>query len=331
MCSTPIRIALTWSLVALLPVACLLPPHAFAAEQVFKLGHMFARNSIPDRAANKFAEIVVSSSKGTLKVEVYPEGLLGDERENLAQLRKGILHFAVTGDVVVSNIGNKYRVVNMPFIYRDPQHALKTYDSELGTVIRDNMRAEGVEALSWHYAGTRVLTANKPIRNLKDIKGLNLRLPQDSAWITTWTALGAITKHIQFPQLATALKLGTVDAQENPPNFIRTNRLHENQKYLITTNHMPQRQMLLASNELWLKLQEDKRVLLRKAAREASNWISTEAEREHVVDLKWLTHEGGMSLVEFDHQGISEAIASVPETLAGHEGQKILDQIRAIR
>jgi tripartite ATP-independent transporter DctP family solute receptor len=308
----------------------LTPLPARAAEQVFKLGHMFARNSIPDRAAQKFAEIVTTNSKGALKVEVYAEGLLGDERENLAQLRKGILHFAVTGDVVVSNIGDKYRVVNMPFIYRDARHALKTYDSELGNTIRANMRAEGVEALSWHYVGTRVLTANKPIRNLGDIKGLNLRLPQDSAWITTWRALGANTKYVQFTELAEALKLGSIDAQENPPNFIRASRLHEHQKYLITTHHMPQRQMILASAESWAKLHEDKRALLGAAAREASAWASALAEKEHVSDLNWLTHEGGMSLVEFDHKGIDTAIAGVPEALAGKEGQKILEQIRSI-
>ncbi len=308
-----------------------MPLHVQSAEQTYKLGHMFARGSIPDKTANKFAEIVAATSKGTLNVVVHPEGILGDERENLAQLRKGILHFSVTGDVVVSNIGDKYRVVNMPFIYRDAQHALKTYDSELGNTIRSNIRAEGVEALSWHYVGTRVLTANKPIRNVGDIKGLSLRLPQDSAWITTWRALGADTQHVQFTELATALRIGRIEAQENPPNFIRANRLHEHQKYLMTTNHMPQRQMILASGEFWKKLQEDKRALLRAAAREASNWATAQAEKQHDEDLIWLTREGGMIRVDFDHKGVSAAVVGVPNALAGKEGQQILEQIQAIQ
>lgn len=302
-------------------------PHA--AEQTYKLGHMFAKDSVPDRAAQKFAEIVTTRSKGTLKIQVHPEGLLGDERENLAQLLKGVLQFAVTGDVVVSNIGDKYRVVNMPFMYRSMEHALQTYESDLGKAIRGNIRGEGVEVLSWHYIGTRMLTANKPVRSMADIKGLQLRLPQDSAWIATWQALGANPRQVQFTELATALKVGRVEAQENPPGFIRANRLFENQKYLMTTNHMPQRQMILAAGEFWHKLNAGERALIGAAAREASEWATRQAEMEQKVDLAWLAREGGMTLVEFDFRGVAEAIAAVPNALAGKEGDAIFKKIRS--
>lgn len=302
-----------------------------AAEQVYKLGHMFAKESVPDRAAKKFAEILSTRSKGNLRIQVYPEGLLGDERENLAQLLKGTLNFSVTGDVVVSNIGDKYRVVNMPFMYRSVQHALQTYESDLGMAIRSNIRTEGVDVLSWHYVGTRMLTANKPIRSMADIKGLQLRLPQDSAWIATWQALGANPRQVQFTELATALKIGRVDAQENPPGFIRTNRLFENQKYLMTTNHMPQRQMILASGEFWRKLPASERTMIGAAAREASEWATNQAELEQKIDQAWLTKEGGMTLVEFDFQGVAEAVAGVPAALAGKDGEAIFKQIRAMR
>lgn len=302
-----------------------------AAEQVYKLGHMFAKESVPDRAAKKFAEILLTRSKGNLEIQVYPEGLLGDERENLAQLLKGTLNFSVTGDVVVSNIGDKYRVVNMPFMYRSVQHALQTYESDLGMAIRSNIRTEGVDVLSWHYVGTRMLTANKPIRSLADIKGLQLRLPQDSAWIATWQALGANPRQVQFTELATALKVGRVEAQENPPGFIRVNRLFVNQKYLMTTNHMPQRQMILAAGEFWRKLPATERTMISAAAREASEWATRQAELEQKIDQAWLTKEGGMTLVEFDFQGVAEAVAGVPATLAGKEGEAIFKQIRAMR
>lgn len=305
------------------------PCHVQAAEQTFRLGHMFARESLPDRAAHKFAEIVATRSKGNLRIQIHPEGLLGDERENLAQLQRGVLHFAVTGDVVVSNIGDKYRVVNMPFMYRDVQHALRTYDGELGKVIRNNIRAEGVEVLSWHFIGMRLLTANKPIRNIADIKGLQLRLPQDSAWVATWHALGATSHQVQFTELAAALKAGRVEAQENPPGFIRSNRLYENQKYLMKTNHMPQRQMILAASESWGKLNASERALIGAAAQEASAWVTRQAELAQEVDLAWLVREGGMTLVEFDASGVDTAIAGVPNALAGKQGEAIFNQIRA--
>lgn len=307
------------------------PVHEPVKEQVYKLGHMFATGSLPDKAAQRFASLVAERTGATVKVAVFSDGQLGDERENIAQLRKGLLNFAVTGDVVVSSLGDKYRIVNMPFIYRDVQHALRTYDSELGEAIRAKLRQEGIEVLSWHYIGTRMLTANRPIRNVADLKGLELRLPQDSAWTATWQALGARTRQVPFTELPRALAVGQVDAQENPPNFIRTNRLYEHQKYLMTTNHLPQRQMILASGAAWNRLPESRRAQILAAAREASDAITRQAVAEQEADLQWLVGAGGMTKVEFDASDVQAAIAPVPGLLAGPDGDQILEQIRRLR
>lgn len=316
-----------WLLAALL---ALLPLPAAAGEPL-KLGHMFARGSLPDLAAHKFAELVAARSRQAIRIEVHPAGLLGDERENVSQLRKGSLDFAVTGDVVISNLGDQYRVVNMPFIYRDAEHALAVYAGPLGAALRAAIRHEGIEVLSWHYVGTRVLTANRPIRDLGELKGLKLRLPQDHAWTATWQALGADTRQLPFTELADALRLGRVEAQENPPNFIRGNRLHEHQKYLMTTNHMPQRQMLLASGARWTRLPAAQRALLEAAARDAAAWTSARAATLQRADLDWLLDTGGMTRIDFDARGVDAAIAAVPDRLAGPAGQAIFKQIEALR
>ena len=59
---------------------------------------------------------------------------------------------------------------------------------------------------------------------------------------------------------------GKIEAQENPPNFIRASKLHEHQKYLMTTHHMPQRQFVLASQARWQQLPQATRDLLAQAA-----------------------------------------------------------------
>jgi tripartite ATP-independent transporter DctP family solute receptor len=322
---------LSWLSGLILCIVFGLSPVTAAAEHTYQLAHMFARGSLSDQAANKFAERVAAQSKGAVQILITPEGMLGDERENVAQLRKGVLNFSVTGDIIISNIGDHYRVINMPFIYRDAQHALQAYESSLGNTIRNNLKNEGIEALSWHYVGTRMLTAQKPIRNANDLKGLRLRLPQDSASITTWQALGADIKQVQFTELATALKQGRVDAQENPPNFIRANQLYLHQKYLIDTNHMPQRQMFLAGAAFWNKLPADQRALLRHAAAEASRWATAEAAAAQRRDLTWLINNGNMTFIQFDRKGIREIVDNTAKSLAGKEGFLILDKIRALR
>ena len=307
-----------------------LTPLAASALQALNLGHQFARDSIPDRTAHKFAELLSASTKGSFKVAVYPGAAFGDEREHLALLRKGTLDFTVTGDLIISSLSDKYRVVNMPFLYRDVRHALSVYDGALGTGMRNELKASGLIALSWHHVGNRLLTANKPIRNVDDLKGLNLRLPQDAAWTATWRALGAQPRHVQFSDLGTALKLGQVEAQENPANFIRAGRLYENQKYVILTHHMPQRQFIFASEKTMQALRPDLRAKVQKAAQEASLWATSIAGTESERDLAWLLGEGGMSAVEFDLRGVTERLAPVPASLAGEAGTAVYNTIKAI-
>ena len=52
---------------------------------------------------------------------------------------------------------------------------------------------------------------------------------------------------------------------------------------------------------------------------------------EHGPDmLAWLVQEGGMTPVEFDAQGVSELLTSVPASLAGQAGTAVYNTIKAI-
>ena len=298
-----------------------------AAAATLQMAHQFARDSIPDRAANKFADLVVQKSQGSLRITVHPASSFGDERDQLSLMQKGRLDLAITGDLLVSSISAKYLVVSMPFIYRDAAHALAVYDGPLGEGMRKEFLGLGLRALSWYHVGTRMLTANTPIRNMADLQGLNLRLPPDAGWIETWRVLGASPRQVPFTDLPAALKLGRVDAQENPPNFIRANKLYADQKYLVLSNHIPQRQFIFTAEKTWTSLTAGQRRLITEAATEAARWTSALAAKEQELDLKWLVEQGGMIVLPFDRTGIAESISGVPRTLAGAEGEQVFRQI----
>lgn len=322
------RLAVTGAPMAL--TLALYAPKARGARQL-RLGHQFAPDSIPDRVAQRFASQVAQVSAGALQVQVYPGGTFGDERAHLSLLRRGALDFSVTGDLIISSLDPAFLVVNMPFLYRDTAHALAAYSGPQGTAMREQMLQSGVLALSWHHVGMRVLTAHRPVRSIDDLQGLKLRLPPDAAWMAVWTALGASPVQIPFTDLPSALKLGKVHAQENPPNFVRAGKLHEHQKYLMRTNHMPQRQFLFASTSRWNTLSTSEQRVLHDAAREASRWAVTTAQQEDARDLAWLVGEAGMTSVAFDPAGINERLDAVARSLGGPSGLKAFEAIRALR
>ena len=58
---------------------------------VIKIGHAAAKEHFAQSSFEKFKELVEGNSKGKIKVEIYPEGELGGEREMLEQVLLGEL------------------------------------------------------------------------------------------------------------------------------------------------------------------------------------------------------------------------------------------------
>jgi TRAP-type C4-dicarboxylate transport system substrate-binding protein len=72
-----------------------------------------------------------------------------------------------------------------------------------------------------------------------------------------------------FSEVYIGLQQGTIDAQENPYEVIVSNRLYEQQDYVIETNHLPHLISLIVSSEFMDSLPEDQQAIIREAAETA--------------------------------------------------------------
>jgi tripartite ATP-independent transporter DctP family solute receptor len=315
-------------------VVCALTAMVFGASSAFaatklKLAHQFAPDSLAGQSVNRFAETVAKKTDGRITVQVLPGGAMGDERANLQQLSSGSLDIALVGDLVTSYMARDYMLMSMPFIYDSPEHALAVFRGDLGKelnkVVHDN---NGITVLGWQYVGTRELTANKEIKTLADLKGLKMRLANAEILVKAWGKTGVNILNINFNELYLALQTGTVEAQENPPNFIRANKFNEVQKYLIATNHLPQMQCLFMNSKILEGLDEADRKAVIEAGQESVAWTSETAAAIQKSDTEWLLSEGKMTLVNINMNGIQDLVKNVPSELQGENGVKLYQRIR---
>ena len=300
-----------------------------ASAEELKLAHQFAPDSLPGESAMHFADLVGEKTGGELTVTVLPGGALGDERANLQQLGNGSIDMALTGDLVISYMAQPYMLVSMPFTFDSPEHSLAVFGGEIGGEIGDYLlENQGIRPLAWQYVGTRVLTASRPVRSLADLQGLKLRLPGAEMWVKSWEKTGVDIASIAFTELYLALQTGTVDAQENPPNFIRAQKFDEVQDYVMETDHVPQMQAFFINEDRYEALDEAMRNAVSEAAAETASWTSEKAAASQQADLEWLTTEGGMERVEIDLSGINTLIEDVPSEVLSDEGVALYERIR---
>jgi TRAP-type C4-dicarboxylate transport system substrate-binding protein len=86
---------------------------------------------------------------------------------------------------------------------------------------------------------------------------MKIRVPPGKMMIDTFSAFGAQTVTTSANKIYDALKIGTVDAQENPLGILEGFKLYELVKYVSLTNHMWSGFNAMAHAGTWQALPSD--------------------------------------------------------------------------
>ena len=171
---------------------------------------------------------------------------------------------------MLGNFLPQVAVFDLPFIFRDVQHAYKALDT-VGMEIAQKL--QGMKLLAYYENGVRHMTNSKrPIRKPEDMKGLKIRVMEQPIYIEMIKALGGNPTPMAFGELFTALQQGVVDGQENPAAHIYTARFFEVQKYISLTAHTYSAEPMLVSLAAWNKLPKDLQEKVQTAANESRDW-----------------------------------------------------------
>ena len=309
---------------------------AFAAPRVIKVSTTTQPTHIYNVGLEYFAKIVKERSKGELEVKIFPASQLGSERDAVEGLQLGTLEMTLTSTGPLGNFVPEVKLFNLPFLFQDRAEAFKVLDGPIGSEIAGQFPKVGFRSLGWYENGFRHITNNvRPINSVADMKGIKIRVMEDSLFIDTMKALGASPLPMAFGELYTALEQGTVDAQENPLVNIDASRFYEVQKNLAITGHFYSPAMLLVSERFFQSLPKKDQELLIQAGLDARDYErNLSIEGDKVTEAKLA--EKGMVVTHPDKAGFVAAVkpvyASAAKGIGGGnaaKGQKLIDRTLA--
>jgi tripartite ATP-independent transporter DctP family solute receptor len=279
------------------------------ATTIIKAGHGTQTAHPTHIALQKFAEIVAEKSKGDLKIEIYPDRQLGEEREMVEGLQLGTVDMAVvsTGPLVafVPALGT----VDLPFLFKSSEHAYKVLDGEVGQDLLAKFQDRGIVGLAWWENGWRSLTSKKEVKSPADLKGMKLRTMQNPVHIAAFKELGASPIPMVWGEVFTSLSQGVIDAQENPVTIVYSNSLWEVQKYMTLTRHVYGPHLVLFSQQVWDRLTPAQQTILKEALIEATTFQRQTSARLEAEQLKLLADKG-MIVEQVDITPFQEATAN---------------------
>ena len=305
---------------------------AMAAPVTLKLGHIAEPDNVYGQGADYFAKLVKERSNGEIDIQVYPSSQLGNQRDLVEGLGLGTVDMTLTGTAVMGNFVPEMAVFDLPFIFRDVNHAYKALDT-VGMDMAKKGEGRGMITLAIWENGVRHMTNNKrPIKEPEDMKGLKVRVMEQPVYIDMMKSVGASPTPMAMSELYTALQKGVIDGQENPLGHIATKKFNEVQKYLSLTGHTYAAEPLLVSTMAWNKLTPEQQELVRQAAIDARDWqrqLCRDMEGKFLQQIK----DAGTTAVneDVDKEAFAKATRPVWDVYAKRFGDANIKAIQNVQ
>jgi len=298
------------------------------AAKNLKFAYALSTNSHYGAGADAFVKSLQASLPGKFTVEQFPNSALGGEREVLEGLQLGTIDLAIVSTGATVNFVPSTGVFDIPFLFRDLQHARNVLDGEVGQRMLAEFPKRGLVALAWGEQGFRQLTNNvRPVEKPADAKGLKVRTMENPVHIAAFRELGILATPMAWPEVATALQQGTIDGQENPMSVIVSAKLPQLQKYLSLTSHVYGPAVVLASPSVYDGLSDNEKAAFKKAAADAAaamrNYVD-QVEQSGIEEVQ----KAGMQVNKVDHAAFNKALEPVYPQYYKQFGKELVDSIR---
>lgn len=262
-----------------------------AADPILiKFSHITADSTPKGQGALLFKKLVEERLPDQVKVEVYPNSsLYGDGKEMEALLLNEVQMLAPAPSKL-EQYTKQLQLFDLMFLFDDIAAAQRFQQSDKGKAMLKSMEDKGITGLAYWLNGMRQFTANKPLREPGDARGLKFRVQPSDLQAAQYSALRAVPRKMAFAEIYQGLQTGVVNAQDNPWSNIYSQKYYEVQKYMTESNHGIGNYLLITNTQFWNGLPAPVRTELEKIIEEVTVEVNKQAEalnekaKQNIID-----------------------------------------------
>ena len=307
-----------------------------AAAQVTLHGaSQFSDDHAFTKAMVRFEELVKKYYGKPINFVLHKNSELGLEKDYFAYMNQGkAVDYAIVSPAHMSTFSRAAPFIDAPFIFRDLDHWNKVLDADLLKPIADEI-AQKADVMLIGYAGggTRNIFANKPVRNMAEMKNLKVRVQGAPIWSRTFAAAGMSPTVIAYNEVYNAIQNGVIQAGENEAAGVEQMKFYEVGPNLNMTQHAITIRPLCFSGKTFKGLDKDLQAAVLRAGREAGAYGRQVESSEDEQKLVALEKAGKLKRVPFsDRAQMKKAVDPVIEAYAKEIGaDAIFAKINAIK
>jgi len=306
-----------------------------AAQLTLHGASQFSDDHAFTKAMVRFEELVKKYYGKPVSFVLHKNSELGLEKDYFAYMNQGkAVDYAIVSPAHMSTFSKAAPFIDAPFIFRDLDHWNKVLDADLLKPIADEI-AQKADVMLIGYAGggTRNIFANKPVRNMAEMKNLKVRVQGAPIWSRTFAAAGMSPTVIAYNEVYNAIQNGVIQAGENEAAGVEQMKFYEVGPNLNMTQHAITIRPLCFSGKTFKGLDKDLQAAVLRAGKEAGAYGRRIESSEDEQKLVALEKAGKLKRIAFsDRAQMKKAVDPVIEAYAKEIGaDAIFAKINAIK
>ena len=317
---------------ALLALSCVSITFGTAIAQtppiIIKFSHVGAQDTPKGKGAQRFKELAEKATNGRVKVEVYPNSQLYKDKEELEALQIGAVQMLAPSLSKFGPLGIKeFEVFDIPYIFPGKSVLRAVTEGPIGKDLFKKLEPKNIIGLAFWDNGFKEMSANKPLKNPVDFKGLKMRIQSSKVLDAEMRTLGANPQVLAFSEVYQAMQTGVVDGSENTPSNIYTQKHFEVQKYLTVSDHGYIGYAVVVNKKFWEGLPADIRSALTSAMTDATKYANAIAQQENDVAMDEIRKSGKTTIYKLtaaEKADWRKALLPVQQQMEGRIGKELI-------
>ncbi|GAB2725161.1 TRAP transporter substrate-binding protein DctP [Halomonas garicola] len=287
--------------------ACgLLSAAATANAETWRFGLEEIEGSVQHGYAEEFKKLVEEKTDGDVTVELLPYGTWGSTYSSLydavqsGSIPLGFGSGALGGTVPESQLLSLNFV--MPADQMETAKVLNSDEFLKSDAWQESFRQRGLVPIAELAEGYQVWTSSKAIHEPKDMKGLKIRVMDNSLLREGYKAYGASPISIAYGELYSALQQGQADANIQPVFAHEEMGFYEVQDYMIFAKQAQFVATLMANEDWYEDLSDDQQSMLDAVTEELVEKGYSIQDEFNTERLETIKEKSNIEIIELDDE-----------------------------
>jgi len=293
--------------------------------KVLKLGFNQPENHPQYQAMEEFSEKFYEETDGAYKIEIYPNELLGAQREVLELVQSGTVAMSITPGSLLENLNPDFVVFNLPYVFDSVEHQQAVLNNpDVTGELFSSLEGNGLTVLGGFHGGVRnVYNSEKPVNTPEDLAGMKIRVMESDTNIQMMELMGGVGTPMGQGEVYTAIQSGVLEGGENNELIFNNLKHVEIAPYYSYTKHLMVPDYLMINADVLKGMSEEHQKLLKEGLTSAFD-REFELFAEFVAEAKAAAEEQGAKFNDVDITIFQDAVAPLLEEKLVNDFQKDL-------